>query len=356
MFFSIISFNSSIVFFLKIAKVLLTVVLGFYYTASTTAFSVLTLRKMQGVVTEGSTSTPGTSKATTEKPALPFSAEMLNSAIKALVLSGAVSVGAKKLGNDFATPLNTLFMVITTFTGYIWGARLPPAFTKIVHPLVTSTAVTLLTTSIVALLTGGDFNNVLSTYKSGSLSFMNAGAGDILLYLLGPTVVSFAIAMYSRKKVMVDNLPVVLTSMIVASTGSLFGTAAFVRLLKIGGEAGAVLRKSLLPRNITTPLAIAITNIIGGDISQAAAVVVMTGIFGATFGARTFTAFGISDPVSRGLGQGAAAQGLGVASFVNEKEAFPFAAISMVLTAVAATTLVSIPPVKDALIKLATGE
>lgn len=342
---------------IEILKVLLTVVLGFYYTASTTAFSVLTLRKMQGAITEApACDTTEVSDSPTPAPALPFSAGMLDSFVKAAVLTGAVNIGAHKLGTYYCTPLNTLFMLITTFAGYVWGARLPAAFTKIVHPLVTSTAVTLAATKLVALITGGDFTNALSTYKSGSLAPMDAGAGDILLYLLGPTVVSFAIAMYSRKKVMVDNLAVVLTSMIVASVGSLFGTAAFVRLLKIGGEAGAVLRKSLLPRNITTPLAIAITNIIGGDISQAAAVVVMTGIFGATFGARTFTAFGITDPVTRGLGQGASGQGLGVAAFVNEKEAFPFAAISMVLTAVAATTLVSIPPVKDVLLKLATGQ
>jgi len=64
---------------------------------------------------------------------------------------------------------------------------------------------------------------------------------------------------------------------------------------------------------------------------------------------------GIKDPVSRGIGIGASAQGLGVASMSNEKEAFPFAAISMVLTAVVATTMVSIPAVKESIINLATG-
>jgi putative effector of murein hydrolase len=66
-------------------------------------------------------------------------------------------------------------------------------------------------------------------------------------------------------------------------------------------------------------------------------------------------AVGITDPVSRGLGIGASGQGLGVASIMHEKEAFPFAAVSMVLTAVAATTLVSIPPVANAIVNLACG-
>ena len=210
---------------------------------------------------------------------------------------------------------------------------------------------------VIALVTGASFRQTLGKYKVGSLSPMKTGAGDILLYLLGPCVVSFAIPMFSRRKVMVDNLLLVFTSVLVASAGGLFGTAAFVRLIKLGGSriGSRILRLSLLPRNVTTPLAIAITNILGGDISIAAAVVVLTGIFGATYGARILTALGIFDPVSRGLAIGAAAQGLGVASFINEKEAFPFAAISMVLTAVGATSLVSIPWVKSALLNIAGG-
>ena len=144
--------------------------------------------------------------------------------------------------------------------------------------------------------------------------------------------------------------------MLVASAGGLFGTAVMVRLLKIGGDTGDVLRKSILPRNITTPLAIAITNIIKGNISQAAAVVCFTGIYAATFGASFLTSIGITDPVSRGLGIGGSGQGLGVASMMGEKEAFPFAAISMVMTAVGATTMMSIPSIANVVVNLATGK
>jgi Putative effector of murein hydrolase len=276
--------------------------------------------------------------------------------MKSFVLTGALSIGATLAGNEYAVPLRTLFMTITAFFGYVWGARLPAAFTKIVHPLVTSTAVTLIATQSLAMATGEQFNQVLATYKVGSIHPMKAGAGDILLYLLGPTVVSFAIAVYSRKDKIAENFLTVMTSMMVGSAGGLFGTAAFVRLLKLGGDAGSVLRKSMLPRNVTTPLAIAITQIIQGNVPQACAVVVLTGIFGATFGASFMDFLGITDPVSRGMGIGASGQGLGVASIMHETEAFPFAAVSMVLTAVAATTLVSIPAVANAVVNLACGK
>lgn len=343
--------------FTEILKVLFVVIAGFYFSATTTSYAVLALRKMEGTaVTVAPPSPKAASDGPAAKPALPFSEDLLDTLTKGLVLTGALSIGAARVGNDLTTPLRTAFMCFSAFTGYVWGARLPSGFTKIVHPLVTSTIVTHVLTYLTALATGSTFNTVLATYKSGSMAWNKAGAGDILLYLLGPTVVSFAISMYSRKDVIAENLLVVCTAMLVASIGGLFGTAALVRILAVGGAAGEVLRKSLLPRNITTPLAIAITNILGGDISQAAAVVVLTGIYGATFGARFLTSLGITDPVSRGLGIGGSAQGLGVASISNEKEAFPFAAIGMVLTAVAATTFVSIPPIADALVKLATGQ
>ena len=55
------------------------------------------------------------------------------------------------------------------------------------------------------------------------------------------------------------------------------------------------------------------------------------------------------------LGIGAAAHGLGTAAFANEKDAFPFAAIAMALTASACTVLVSVPLVKRSVLKLALG-
>lgn len=338
-------------FFPQILKVLAVVVVGFYYSAATTAFAVLGLRKMQGTVTTATASTGPKTPA-----AKPYSPELVDFLLKSFILSGAISIGASLSGNEYATPLRAVFMTITTFFGYIWGARLPAAFVKIVHPLVTSTAVTLVVTQILSMITGKAFNNVLATYKSGSMDFMKAGAGDILLYLLGPSVVSFAIAVYSRKDQIAQNFLTVMTSMFVGSAGGLFGTAFFVRLLNLGGATGSVLRKSMLPRNVTTPLAIAITQIIKGNVSQACAVVVLTGIYGATFGAAFMDACGVTDPVSRGMGIGASGQGLGVASIMHEKEAFPFAALSMVLTAVAATTLVSIPAFADALVNVACGK
>lgn len=272
--------------------------------------------------------------------------------VKASVVTGAVSIAATRTGNEFATPLQTVFLFCSTVAAYVFGARLPSDFTKVVHPLVTSTAITLGVIRIAAELTGSTFMGVLGQYKVGSIQWKSAGAGDVLLYLLGPAVVSFALSVYSRKKLLKENLLVVLTAMVVSGGGGLFGTAAFVRLVRIGGK---VVRLSCLTRNVTTALAMAVTSMLGGDISIAASVVVFTGVFGATFGRSVMDAMGVKDPIARGLGLGCAAQGLGVSALIPEPEAFPFSAMGMILTAVFATTLVSVPAIKEMLINIATG-
>ena len=92
-------------------------------------------------------------------------------------------------------------------------------------------------------------------------------------------------------------------------------------------------------------------------ISVAVSIVVTTGLIGANFGSASLTMAGIrkNNPVARGMGIGAAAHGLGTAAFVDEKDAFPFAAISMALTATACTCLVSIPAIRKLVLQIALG-
>jgi len=78
-------------------------------------------------------------------------------------------------------------------------------------------------------------------------------------------------------------------------------------------------------------------------------------MFAAMIGGKTLDAWGVTDPVARGLGIGAAGQSLGSASISHEKDAFPFAALNLVLVAVFATILASIPAVSNLLIQIACG-
>jgi putative effector of murein hydrolase len=346
----------------KIAKILLITGLGFVYSLYTVAYSVLFLRKAGGqVATAPVKKKVAPTKKTTAPvaPAKAYSDDTMALLIKTTLASGVASVLVQTVLNQggavYATPLRTFFFFSVTCATYVWGARLPAGFTKAVHPLITSTFLTWAVLYWYGLVTGmGDFVEMVKSYKTGNMDLAVAGAGDVLLFLLGPSVVSFAVSMYSRKKMLKENFLIVVASMLVSSLGALFGTAVFAKLIQLGGTSSnaLMLRLSMLARNVTTALAIPITQILGGDVSIAVVVVVLTGIIGAQYGRPLLDMVGITDPVTRGLAVGSSAQGLGVSSMVPEPDAFPFAAMAMTLTAVAGTVVVSIPQVKDVLVSL----
>lgn len=348
------SVSNTVFSVLQILKVIATVAIGFVFTITTSAFSVLTIRKAQGTLI---TSSPSPSVTSTSGPKpKPFSEASWSFFSKGALISAVATLWAHKTDSAFSTPIQTLFLTFLTVASYIWSANLPANFVKLVHPLATSSALVLLIIRGLAAFTGQEYYDVLRSYKVGSLDPMKTGAGDILMFLLGAPVVAFAISVYSRRQLLFNNLLVVATSVLVASGGSLFATAAFVRMISLGSGATAKLvRLSVLARNITTALALALTNMLGGDISIAASVVCLTGILGGTYGRSFMDALGIKDPICRGIGMGCSSQGLGVAAISGEPDAFPFAAIAMVLTAIAATTLTSIPAFKEALIRTACG-
>jgi putative effector of murein hydrolase len=263
----------------------------------------------------------------------------------AALISGLSTILVKILGAT-SNLISTSFMLLTTLSTFVFGARLPKQFTKIVHPLVTCTSLTWLSMLVVGSLTGESFRSMIKSYAAVG------GAGPILLSFLGPAVISLACQMYDRRKLMQENIREVAVAITVSSVGGLFGTALAVRWLVLANPS---LRLALLSRNITSPLAMAIAGILGADVSLAVSMVVVTGLIGANFGANILDFVGISDPVARGLGIGAAAHGLGTAAIANEKDSFPFAAIAMALTASSCTVLVSLPQVKLILMKIALG-
>lgn len=353
----------------EILKVLGVIIGGFYFTLFSTAVTVLAVKKFKG---NGAARTPeqdleltrqvimghiasGASATTNSKPsAKPFSDGFFYSISTSAILGIVASiVASNKIQNTImTTPLHAVAMLLTTLSSFVFGTRLPKSFTKFFHPLLTCTGITWSVMRVIGTFTNQSFTQLLQSYKVGTLCPVHLGAGDVLLFMLGPAVISLACQMYNRKKLMRDNILETMFGTIMSSAGGLFGTACFVKYLKLSSD---IMRTSLMSRNITAAMALAIANILNASPSLAVSAVVITGLFGANFGAAILDAARIKDPVARGMGIGAAAHGLGTAAFTEEKDAFPFAAISMALTACASTVLVSIPYVKNALLKIALG-
>jgi len=344
---------------LEMAKITTIIIGGFLFSLLSTCYSVTAVSNLFGT-SDSSASTAATTTETAAvashaKTAAPkaFSDELTYGSRTLMVLSGLAAITSNTVGSTLTLPLLALSMLSATVHNFAFGARQPKKFTKAIHPLVSCTALSWVWASFLGAGTGGSLTSMLQGYRvGGPLSFAASGAGDYLTFVLGPAVVSLGVSIYERRVLIKQNLKEVLTATFVSCVGGLFGTAFVVRLL---GLASAELRLSMLPRNITSALAVAIAEIVGANKSLAVAIAIVTGLIGANFGASLLDLFGIKDPVTRGLGIGSAAHGLGTAAFVDEKDAFPFAAISMALTAICGTLLVSVPSVKALAIRIALG-
>ena len=186
--------------------------------------------------------------------------------------------------------------------------------------------------------------SLLQLYKG------SGAAGGLLVFMLGPSVVSLGMQMYKQRAPMFSQGRAVIAATLGASVLGLFGTAALARVLQLG-EA---LRLATVSRQLTSPLAMACAGMLETDVPLAVSMVVITGLLGANFGAAVMTKFGISSPVTRGLAMGTSAHGLGTGALAaSEPEAFAFSAIAMALTGTISTIIVSFSPLREILIKYA---
>jgi predicted murein hydrolase (TIGR00659 family) len=136
-----------------------------------------------------------------------------------------------------------------------------------------------------------------------------ARGGDILLFLLGPTVVALAVPLYQRRKMIWKRKRSIALGLFAGSLASIFSACGLAWIL--GGSREIIL--SLAPKSVTTPIAISIVEKIGGIAPLTAALVVLTGCLGAVCGPEFCRLIGVTSPVATGLAVGTAAHGIGAA-------------------------------------------
>ncbi|GAA4898080.1 LrgB family protein [Ferrimonas pelagia] len=135
-----------------------------------------------------------------------------------------------------------------------------------------------------------------------------AGA-QFVHFLLGPATVALAVPLYQQLgKLRQMALPVAVALL----TGILITLSSALLIASVLG-ADELVQRSLLAKSVTTPVAMGISQAIGGIPSLTACVVIATGIFGAVIGPGLMSRCGIRDPAVQGVALGSAAHGVGTA-------------------------------------------
>lgn len=117
-------------------------------------------------------------------------------------------------------------------------------------------------------------------------------------------------------------------------TGVLFGMVSGVLFAKMAGFSKEIV-VSLLPKSITTPIAIQIASELGGATSLTIAFVMIAGFTGIILGPTFLKWYRIDTAIGRGIGLGAAAHALGTSKAIEigEQEA-SYSSIAMTLSAI----------------------
>ena len=140
--------------------------------------------------------------------------------------------------------------------------------------------------------------------------------GEMITFFLGPATVVLAVPLYRQWNLLKDNLMPILVGIIV---GSLSGIACIIILGKVLG-LDIFLISSMVPKSTTSPIAMEISSMLGGDPSITVSFVIVTGIAGYIIGERVLQIFGVDDPIAKGIGMGTSAHAVGTAKAIEMGE------------------------------------
>lgn len=166
------------------------------------------------------------------------------------------------------------------------------------------------------------FNISYDTYKE---------AGIYVEFWLKPSIVALGVPLYLQlSKIKKQLIPLIVSEFI----GSLIGIISVTYIAKMFGASNEIL-KSLAPKSVTTPIALEISNTLGGISSLTVAAVIVTGILGAILGFKVLQFSQVKSPMGRGISLGTASHALGIMAAFNlsEKHAI-YASLGMIFNGV----------------------
>ncbi len=216
------------------------------------------------------------------------------------------------------TPLLGLTITLLVYQGAYWIYRRANF-----NPLLNPVALAVATLVLLLTLTGTPYQ----TYFDGA---------QFVHFLLGPATVALAIPLYAQ----LDKLKRLLVPLLAALVaGALTAIVSAVGIAWLLGASRTTLI-SLAPKSVTTPIAMGITEKMGGLPSLTAVLVVATGIIGAVTAKYVLDFLRVRDHSVRGFAVGVAAHGIGTArAFQVSEEAGAFAGLAMGMNGLATALL-----------------
>lgn len=215
-----------------------------------------------------------------------------------------------------------LFWIVITLAAYLLASALnrKAGGTALLHPVLVAMVM------IIALLVLSDTH--YDTYFEGA---------QFIHFLLGPATVALAVPLYDhRDRIRRMAVPI----MAVCLSGSLTAVVTTLWIGQLFG-GGDQLLLSMAPKSVTSPIAIGISEQIGGFPSLSAGLALTTGMIGCLLAPPVFRLMKIRSDTASGFALGMAAHGFGTAYAMQRSTlAGAFAGLAMGLTGVFSSILI----------------
>lgn len=218
---------------------------------------------------------------------------------------------------------STFFGVSISLLTYFFGVFLRKKFNyAIVNPLLISA---ILTISFLLI-----FDIDYDTYNQGA---------QYLSVFLTPATICLAVPLYRQLEVLKQN---VVTVIVPITCGVIAHAITLIGLSKIF-QIDEILTYSLLPKSVTTPIAVGICHELGGIEVVTIMGVMIAGISGAVFGPIVCNLLKIKEPIAQGLGIGSASHAIGTSKALEMGELQgAMSSLAIVVTAILNVVVVPI--------------
>lgn len=218
---------------------------------------------------------------------------------------------------------STFFGVSISLLTYFFGMFLRKKFDyAIVNPLLISAILT-----IIFLLV---FDVDYETYNQGA---------QYLSVFLTPATICLAVPLYRQLQLLKQNVVTVIVPICCGVMAHAFTLIVLSKLFNIE----EILTFSLLPKSVTTPIAVGICHELGGIEVVTIMGVMIAGISGAVFGPIVCNILRIEEPIAQGLGIGSASHAIGTSKALEMGEIqAAMSSLAIVVTAILNVVVVPI--------------
>ena len=132
-------------------------------------------------------------------------------------------------------------------------------------------------------------------------------SAQVISFLLGPATVALAYSVYRQRQILKEHFVPIFAGCLIGSIVSMTSAYALCQLLGLGDEMAL----SFVPKSVTTPIAIAVSQQMGGITSITVAAVIITGILGAIFAPLMSKLFRVRNRIAKGVAIGACSHAVG---------------------------------------------